>query len=176
MRFRAELGNNSNISLKDADFDQITNIRWDDVKEHLDYEKNGRNTYLSLVRSFKSIGFFDDADDCYYVCRDNMKKENEKSNWSKLYDILSYVSCGYGVRPGYTLGWVVVSMYIFWVIFLGCSQSIFEAVYFSFISFTSGSPSDLPIGAWKYFVMIESALGYFFLALFIVVLARKFIR
>ena len=67
-------------------------------------------------------------------------------------------------------------MYIFWVIFLGCSRSIFEAIYFSFTSLTGSSPNDLPIGAWKYAVMIESVLGYLFLALFVVVLARKMIR
>jgi len=33
-----------------------------------------------------------------------------------------------------------------------------------------------PVGAWKYAVMMESVLGYFFLALFVVVLARKMIR
>jgi hypothetical protein len=33
-----------------------------------------------------------------------------------------------------------------------------------------------PIGGWKYAVMFESILGYLFLALFTVVLARKLIR
>jgi hypothetical protein len=32
------------------------------------------------------------------------------------------------------------------------------------------------VGAWKYAVIAESLLGYFFLALFIVVLACKLIR
>jgi len=76
----------------------------------------------------------------------------------------------------YALGWILVSMYIFWVIFLGCSQSIFEAVYFSSVSLTGVSPNGLPVGAWKYAVMLESVLGYLFLALFVVVLARKMIR
>lgn len=176
MRFGAEFGYKANILLKDADFDQTKDIRWDGIKEHLDYEKNGNTIFLSLVENFKSLGFFDDADDCNYVYRDNMRKEKGKSNWSTFYDSISFLSCGYGVRPSYTLALILVVMYIFWIVFLGCSRSIFEAIYFSFTSLTGIYPIDLPIGAWKYAVMLESVLGYLFMALFVVVLARKLIR
>lgn len=76
-------------------------------------------TYLLLAENFKKRGLFDDADNCLYVCRDKMKNENKKFNWSKIYDNLLYGSCGYGVRPDYIVGWILVSTYIFWVIFLG---------------------------------------------------------
>jgi hypothetical protein len=57
------------------------------------------------------------------------------------------------------------------------SPSFRECLYFSAISLTGSTPVGLsPVGAWKYAVMFEGVLGYLFLALFIVVLARKLIR
>jgi hypothetical protein len=50
-------------------------------------------------------------------------------------------------------------------------------LYFSFTALTGGTPDGLhPVGLCKYAVMIEGVLGYLFLALFVVVLARKIIR
>lgn len=50
-------------------------------------------------------------------------------------------------------------------------------MYHSAMIFTGQTPTNFqPVGAWKYAVMFESVLGYLFLALFIVVLARKLIR
>ena len=175
LRLSANFDDKSNISLKDADFDQLVDVRWNDIKKHLDYEKNGATVYLSLVKHFKTMGFFDDADDCYYVCRDKMKYEGTSIS-SKFYDIIFHLSCGYGVRPGYTLALILAVMFIFWVLFLGCSRSIFESMYFSSTSLTGTPPTDMPIGAWKYAMMLESVLGYILLALFVVVLARKLIR
>ncbi|HOO55093.1 MAG TPA: pentapeptide repeat-containing protein [Methanothrix sp.] len=52
-----------------------------------------------------------------------------------------------------------------------------ECLYFSFTALTGGTPDGLhPVGLCKYAVMVEGVLGYLFLALFVVVLARKIIR
>ncbi len=57
------------------------------------------------------------------------------------------------------------------------SPSWGECLYFSFTALTGGTPDGLhPVGLVKYAVMVESVLGYLFLALFVVVLARKIIR
>ncbi|MGB3944714.1 MAG: hypothetical protein WBK88_07980, partial [Methanothrix sp.] len=116
-------------------------------------------------------------------------------------------SCGYGVRPSFTLAWIFGSILGFaalYRIFDGISKSspaeitmtalnnstllftsaiaetspsFWECLYFSAHSFAGGTPVDLsPVGAWKYAAMFETVLGYLFLALFIVVLARKLIR
>ena len=162
---------NGSLNLKEVRFDRLF-VNWNDIKNCLECDIT---LYPTLIKNYNNISFFEDADNCYYKYRKISQSENLPF-WSKLYDHIAWLSCGYGVRPGYTLGWILVAMYIFWVIFLGCSQSIFEAIYFSSVSLTGSSPSDLPIGAWKYAVMAESVLGYLFLALFIVVLARKMIR
>ena len=52
-----------------------------------------------------------------------------------------------------------------------------DNIYLSTLIFTGQTPVNFqPVGAWKYAVMFESVLGYLFLALFVVVLARKLIR
>ena len=57
------------------------------------------------------------------------------------------------------------------------SPSWGECLYFSFTALTGGTPDGLhPVGLAKYAVMVEGVLGYLFLALFVVVLARKIIR
>jgi len=59
----------------------------------------------------------------------------------------------------------------------GASPSWGECLYFSFTALTGGTPDGLhPVGLCNYAVMIEGVLGYLFLALFVVVLARKIIR
>ena len=56
------------------------------------------------------------------------------------------------------------------------SPSWGECLYFSFTALTGGTPDGLhPVGLAKYAVMLEGVLGYLFLALFVVVLARKII-
>jgi len=57
------------------------------------------------------------------------------------------------------------------------SSSWGECLYFSFTALTGGTPDGLhPVGLCKCAVMVEGVLGYLFLALFVVVLARKIIR
>jgi len=117
-------------------------------------------------------------------------------NWSKLYDLISEISCGYGVRVLPILLWMIGLSLIFafgYHIFDGIAPtvisetttkaanpadvSIFDSLYFS-ITALIGKPTTSfnPIGRWKYIVMIESILGYLLLALFVVVIIRKIIR
>jgi len=64
-----------------------------------------------------------------------------------------------------------------WIFFIGSSESLFENVYFSVMTFTGGDPDNLTLGRWlRTAAMIEAILGYLFMALFVVVLGRKFIR
>ena len=53
-----------------------------------------------------------------------------------------------------------------------------DSFYFSTFALAGRMPPDNihSIGSWKYVVVIESLLGYVFLALFVVVLGRKVVR
>lgn len=194
---------------------KILYITWDSIKDQLVYHGPA---YLALVKNFKDIERFGDADDCYYQSRKEsqaLKKwhKEKQFNWSKLHDWIGFVSCGYGVRLYPIFFWVLGSVLGFTLLYKllpesrggiaasGPSTLTMEAMnnstllftfgsgdgvispswgdclYFSFTALTGGTPDGLhPVGLVKYAVMVESVLGYLFLALFVVVLARKIIR
>ena len=74
-------------------------------------------TYLQLIKNFKDLEQFEDADNCYYNYRKSRMLGHVPS-WSTPVDILAGLTCGYGVRPGYTLFWslavVLVFGFVFW--------------------------------------------------------------
>ena len=82
------------VSLSDGEFMRYDSsrilVRWDSIKNHLVYNELA---YLYLIRNFKSLGFFDDADDCYYEYRWN-KMFSQTSFFGSLGDIISWASCG----------------------------------------------------------------------------------
>jgi len=96
------------ISLHNADFMRLE-VRWLRLCDHLAYDGAA---YLSLAKNFRNLEWFEDADDCYYDYR-RLSQSNKslfvpagsetKINWSKLLDNLAWISCGYGVRPRYTV-------------------------------------------------------------------------
>jgi len=100
------------FSLLGSRFDRL-HIYWSSIKEELIYDGP---TYILLIRNFKSIERFDDADRCYYQYR-RINQANKDLGWSKLEDILAWLSCGYGVRPSYTIVWSFILIICFGIIF-----------------------------------------------------------
>lgn len=74
-------------------------IIWDSIKDKLVCDGP---TYLSLIKNFKEMEQFDDADNCYYQYRD-LKRKERPLDWSKIFDYISWLSCGYGVRWQHTI-------------------------------------------------------------------------
>jgi hypothetical protein len=57
------------------------------------------------------------------------------------------------------------------------TASSIDCLYFSAMALTGQMPEGLhALGIWMYIATIERLFGYLFLALFVVVLARKLIR
>jgi len=225
----------ADLSLNESNFERF-HTRWDIIKDHLNYDGA---VYLSLIKNFKDLEFFEDADNCYYQYRclaQNDKKWypstnkyidliikicNEiesylkiinqdfiflcttyppftwiyRFNWSKLSDQISRISCGYGVKLLPIILWLIglsLIFAIFYYLFSGViivgpenaaktsnptNLSIFESFYFSLMNMIGKPPTGFNlIGGWKYITMIESLLGYFLLALFVVVIVKKLIR
>ena len=107
------------ISLNGTSFEEIR-IEWDSLESSLIFDGS---VYVKLIRNFRSLEQFEDADDAYYQYRKH--REAEKS-WipfskegSKWCDILMWFTCGYGVRPfrAFYLGGLIVLLFSF--IYLG---------------------------------------------------------
>jgi len=154
----------SEILLKEAIFNRLY-IKWDSLKMHLKYKyEDGYDwaTYSALVKNFRDLVRFNDADDCYYDFRKrhqdtkNWSIENtsriSRFNWSKLYDWIGLRSCGYGTKLSFSFIWVV----IFAVITL-----------YTYNKYGSDNLRTICFGLF---------LSGIVLPLFIVVLARKLIR
>ncbi len=189
-------GENSTINLKDADFTKFP-VHWDILKDRLDY--NGA-TYLALVKNYKSLEWFDDADDCYYQYR-MISLTTEHWGWSKIADFISWISCGFGVRVSYVSLWCLITIFIFGVIFWAGNGmrrfehegleipggpekieifrvSLVDAMYFSVAMFTTSQApvNNYPVRFYRHLAMLEGILGWFFMGLFVVVLSGILIR
>ncbi|MDM7934454.1 MAG: pentapeptide repeat-containing protein [Methanothrix sp.] len=192
----ATFADGSRIDLDSADFTKFV-VHWDVIRERMVY--NGA-AYLALVKNYRSLEWFDDADDCYYQYR-RISQDREPWGWAKLYDIISWLSCGYGVRVSYTIFWCLFTILFFGVIFwAGKGMNKFEiegveipgnsglrpssrvsltdAMYFSIAMFTTSQApvNTYPVGFYRHLAMAEGILGWFFLGLFVVVLSGVLIR
>ncbi|MCU0637383.1 MAG: pentapeptide repeat-containing protein [Methanothrix sp.] len=186
----------SRVNLNSTDFTKFV-VRWSSIRDRMIY--NGA-AYLALVKNYKSLEWFDDADDCYYQYR-KIGQDREPWSWSKVSDIISWLSCGYGVRVSYTVFWCLFTILFFGVIFwAGKGMNKFEiegmelpgdhrlkpskrvsftdALYFSIAMFTTSQApvNTYPVGFYRHLAMAEGILGWFFLGLFVVVLSAVLIR
>jgi uncharacterized protein YjbI with pentapeptide repeats len=189
----ALFGEGSKINLIDADYAQLW-AHWKDIRAHLVYDPGA---CLALVDNYRRLGWHDDEDSCYYDYR-RLDQASKGLGWSKAIDMLAWLSCGYGVRPGYAMVWAVLAILIFaltyWVgngirrsakPLQGLSEvdpvpervTIKNALFFSTMIFLSRGPIDfLPVGRYRYCVILEGILGWLLLALFLVTLGRIMIR
>ncbi|MFZ2471689.1 MAG: pentapeptide repeat-containing protein [Methanothrix sp.] len=189
------------INLHNADFVRLE-VRWPTLRHHLAYDGAA---YLSLAKNFKNLEWFEDADDCYYHYRRmsqscktllNRDKMLIKINWSKILDGMAWISCGYGVRPRYTVFLscflIVLFALLFWMgngivvePLNGAGPSIapqenldfLDNLYFSAMVFTAKTQVKwYPVNIFRYLATMESVLGWLLLALFLVTLGRTMIR
>jgi hypothetical protein len=186
----------SKINLNSTDFTKFV-VHWNVIKDRMVY--NGA-AYLALVKNYKSLEWFDEADDCYYQYR-RIGQRDEPWGWTKLTDIISWLSCGYGVRVSYTSFWCLFTILLFGMIFWagkgmnkfeiegielpgdtkrqpGKRASFTDALYFSIAMFTTSQApvNTYPVGFYRHLAMVEGIMGWFFLGLFVVVLSGVLIR
>ncbi len=69
-------------------------INWENIKDK--FISDGP-TYFAMIKNFKDIEQYVDADSCYYQYRD-IKRKSEPMGNSKILDYMAWLSCGYGVR------------------------------------------------------------------------------
>ena len=159
----------------------LMEIPWNSIKNEIVYDGS---LYLSLIKNYRNLEWFKDEDDCYYQYRRESQKRkrifSKEKGWdfSIFYDIISWLSCGYGVRIRFMFFWFLALILFFALILkFATSQSILDCIYDSTVTFTTSNPYNLPqTGLLKYIIVIERFLGILSLSLFLVVLTKKLIR
>lgn len=175
------------LYLYETDFEELS-VSWSSIKDALVY--NGR-TYIKLIKNFKNREQFKDTDDAYYQYRFQYQA-NKRISMSNFFDLLALVTCGYGVKPSYTFINIVLTIFIFAVLYWkgnGISRvkgagdrdnkkvTFWDALYFSMVTFTTSGYGDwYPRDNYRKFVIIEGLLGWMLLALFLITLAKVMIR
>jgi len=161
------------IDLDEANFNRIY-IDWKYFKKYL---KLDEAVYIALVKCLKDQGQYEDADDCYYDYREWRSRRKDLSLSAFYSDCFSWASCGYGVRLSHTIMCIIAIIAIFSPIYTGIDHPRLEYAYFSTMTFVGNIPDNFhPTGIFRIAAIIETILGYLLLPLFVVVLARKFIR
>lgn len=141
MKLHTNFKSCSEIVLNDSNFSRL-DVRWEWIKDHISYDGAA---YLALIKNFKMLEHFEDADECYYKYRQISQSKKhwyeKKKNWlhrfnlSKLYDYISWGSFGYGVRLRFPLSWIFVSI-------LG-----FAAIYQRFDGIMKSSTPEITMNA-----------------------------
>lgn len=170
------------INLSNIQFDKLY-VRWELLKDKAILDDT---THLLLIENFKNLGFFEDADNCYY---DYRKTRNIKSYIRKIFDLAARFSFGYGVKPEFALASSIIFIILFSILFyyfngiIDQDISIKNALVLSMTAFTSGattiiSSPNMPIlnGNLSLFATIEKLLGWAFFALLLVSLGKTIIR
>jgi hypothetical protein len=178
----------SSLNMTQVVFDRIE-MKWNEMHKSMicdDY------VYISLINNFKNLGQFEDADNCNYQYG-LYRLSHDDLGWSKLSDFISWILCGFGVRPFFVISWSVLMILMFGSIyyFFGALRrdneskneaqkicTFCETIYFSTAVFlVSLPPQGLhPTDRWRYVVMLEDILGWVLMTLFVVILGRVLIR
>jgi uncharacterized protein YjbI with pentapeptide repeats len=189
----ARYGKEVRMILNDTEFGRFK-AHWDEIIDHVVWDPGA---FLALVENYRRLGWSSDEDDCYYQYR-RLDQAHKGFGWSKAIDMLAWLSCGYGVRPGYAVIWSLLTILVFALLFWignGIRRSakplqgpmekdsvpekatFGNALFFSTMIFLSQGPIDfLPVGRNRYLVILEGVLGWLMLALFLVTLGRVMIR
>lgn len=154
----------------------------------LAYEKDhGEAAYLLLIENFKKLGFFEDADNCYYHYRNERRRDLPRSY--KPADWVLMVFYGYGVRPIRPLIWAMIFFLAFGFLYathgevVGFTKAIspIDALNVSYTLFLSGTkliddPNHAATGTLYLVFTFEKLLGSLFFALFLVSVGRTIVR
>ncbi|MCX6678879.1 MAG: pentapeptide repeat-containing protein [Methanothrix sp.] len=152
-------------------------ISWSSIKP--DKFLYTATTYLLLIKNFKNLGLFDDANDCYYQYR----KAHLSQVWWP-YQIFEYPALylyGYGVKPLFPIYWAVFLIGFFWLIYsaLDLGMTSMDSLKFSIIVLLSGAGPFLSIssnlkkaGKYKNLALAEKILGSILFALFLIALSK----
>ena len=159
---------------------------------------NNEVTYSNLIKNFRDMEQFENSDNCYFEYRWWRQWQSDQPFMYKILDAFSLISCGYGVRPWYTIACGGFLMTFFGVYFFlkrrffrsSSPKTCFglrSSIFFSLLVLIS-APSDFFINIYnldiyaeliknnKFAIISERIIGWGLLILFISTLSRIMIR
>jgi len=166
-------------------------IRWKDFTKPRYHRKSLENwrrfinlkyedtSYLLLIENFKNLGFFEDADNCYYQYR--IESRRNLPALYKPFDRILWLFYGYGVKPLRPLVWLVILLIAFGLLYSVAGHSPIEAFNTSLTLSLSGTQlienPNHPANAMQYWIFTsEKLLASLLFAMFLVSVGRTIIR
>jgi len=166
-------------------------INWDVIKGHFVFDGPA---YMQLIKNFKELQQFQDADNCYYQYRLE-KQSREPYGINKLIDILAFLTCGYGIKISHTFFSIITIIILFDIYFLS-KENVFrmrgrlkakhmETALFSTMIMLSLPADWYPYGDRKYNkykkkhlypIILERLIGWSLMLILLGVLTRIMIR
>jgi hypothetical protein len=141
-----------------------------------------------FIRSYNNEARYTDADNIYYNYRKNAQDKKGLTSPSKWIDILSFITCGYGVRLSHTVGCIVgilvVFSFLYWRVlkFYQLSDasekkpkvSHLEPILISIRGFTTMGSTDWysKNDLFRILVAVEGLLGWIMLGIFMATLTN----
>jgi hypothetical protein len=176
----ASFNKSSHLSLAKADINRFM-ANWSLIKDILSFDSSA---YLSLVKNYRDMGL-DEADDCYYQYR-YLSQESKGWEWSKLYDWLAWVTCGYGVKP---VRPVICSAFLILfcalIFFFGRGlkghentnkkELFFDSLFYSLATFLEVHSEIKPSGKYRYVGIVLKSFSWILFALLIGALTKVMI-
>lgn len=107
---------NRELLLANAQFTHFE-VEWNSIKDNLMCDGP---TFLALIKNFRDLEQFDVANDVNYQYRSWRQSQKSWLELSKYTDILAWLSCGYGVKPAFPLGWSLIWILFFGIIYWKC--------------------------------------------------------
>ena len=183
-------------NFKDSQFNKKLNFRfigfnklifdWYSIKNHNLFTAD-KDSFIILINHFKNMGDVASADDCYYHYRNWRKTSDSLFSINWFTDRIFLISCGYGVKPLYTIILSFVLILIFSFIYkrngivqkLGKNASHMDALFFSASIFFTLPPTPTIWSyseRWRFFVLLEDTMGWILMTLFIVTMGNVILR
>ncbi|MCX6680556.1 MAG: pentapeptide repeat-containing protein [Methanothrix sp.] len=112
---------NGNLNMNRTQFSNIY-IRWFNIKNGIQYNETA---YYLLIKNFKNLGLFSDANECYYALMSEMRNQTVHQSFSgqenkfliSLLYSLSQILYGFGTKPELPLAWsglFVIAFALYW--------------------------------------------------------------
>ena len=108
-----ETGYRTDFDIRGIRFSTLK-IEWPSIENFL---ISDGPVYLQLIKNLKNLEQFDDANECYLKYRIYSMNKRSWSDERKYLDVLGWSSCGFGVRPDFTIVWMLISIILFAILY-----------------------------------------------------------